>query len=83
MIYLIKGNRQRVDRALVTHIPHIYKELRESMESLVDLQDRLPLIRSQVNAIRAAYESGRVKVSHLPLSVNIPSGAYMLMISIS
>lgn len=61
----LEGNRQRVDRALTTHIPHIFEELRESMESLVDLQDRLPQIRQQVRTIRDVYDSGRGKAKEL------------------
>jgi len=61
----LNDNRQRVDRALNTHIPHIYEELKESMESLIDLQDRLPKIRSQVKTIREVYDTGRDKANIL------------------
>ncbi|KAH8108351.1 hypothetical protein DFH11DRAFT_1691591 [Phellopilus nigrolimitatus] len=61
----IEGNRQRVDRALVRHIPHIYRELSDSLESLGMLQTRLPEIREQVRAIRSAYDSGRLKAQDL------------------
>ncbi|KAI5120382.1 hypothetical protein M0805_006904 [Coniferiporia weirii] len=61
----IEGSRKRVDRALVQHIPHIYRELDLSMESLSKLQDRLPEIRAQVRAIRSAYDSGQSKAQLL------------------
>jgi len=40
-------------------------ELKDSMESLVDLQDRLPQIRTQVKTIRDVYDSGRSKAQAL------------------
>ncbi|OCB87808.1 hypothetical protein A7U60_g5132 [Sanghuangporus baumii] len=61
----IELNRQRVDRALLQHIPHIYRELNGSMVSLSSLQDRLPELRSHVRTIRAAYDSGRNKAQVL------------------
>jgi len=61
----LDGHKQRLDRALSTHIPHIYRELKESMENLVDLQDRLPQIRAQVRTIREVYDSGRTKSQNL------------------
>ncbi|THG95581.1 hypothetical protein EW145_g7932 [Phellinidium pouzarii] len=61
----IENNRKRVDRALVQHIPHIYRELDLSMESLGTLQDRLPEIRAQVRAIKGAYVSGQEKAAKL------------------
>ncbi|EJD07693.1 uncharacterized protein FOMMEDRAFT_73016, partial [Fomitiporia mediterranea MF3/22] len=61
----IESNRQRVDRALTQHIPHIYTELNNSMLSLQTLQSRLPELRSQIHAIRSAYDSGRSKAQTL------------------
>jgi len=61
----LEGNCQRVNRALSHHIRHINNELKESMENLVDLQDRLPQVRAQVRTIREVYDAGRGKSQDL------------------
>ncbi|KAI0047157.1 hypothetical protein FA95DRAFT_1559415 [Auriscalpium vulgare] len=62
----IKRNYRRADRdALRTHIPHMSRELEESMAVLTELEQRLPEIHSQVAQIRLVYDSGRRKAEEL------------------
>ncbi|TDL23607.1 hypothetical protein BD410DRAFT_142397 [Rickenella mellea] len=61
----LETNRQLVDRALVDHIPHIYQDLHDSMESLLALEERLPERRAQVQTIRTVYDSGRITAREL------------------
>jgi hypothetical protein len=55
-------NAQRADHALSKQVSHITHELDSSMDSLMQLAEDLPTIKSQVADIRAIYDSGRKKV---------------------
>ncbi|KAI0065538.1 hypothetical protein BV25DRAFT_1836331 [Artomyces pyxidatus] len=64
--YLKKRNYRRADKdALRTNVPHIDRELEESMAVLTELEQRLPEIRSQVAQVRLVYDSGRRKAEEL------------------
>ncbi|KAJ7782016.1 hypothetical protein DFH07DRAFT_792321 [Mycena maculata] len=61
----LRRNAQRADHALNKQVAHITHELDTSMESLTQLAEDLPTIQSQVAAIRAVYDSGRMKAQSL------------------
>ena len=75
-----QSNTQRVDRALTRHIPHIHSELQSSLSHLLALESRFPVLRTQVNAVRSAYDKGRetaralqsdLEWTHAPLAARL------------
>ncbi|KAJ7823014.1 hypothetical protein B0H13DRAFT_2126043 [Mycena leptocephala] len=61
----LRRNAQRADHALSKQVSHITHELDSSMDSLMQLAEDLPTIKSQVADIRAIYDSGRKKAQYL------------------
>ncbi|KAF7356551.1 hypothetical protein MVEN_00988800 [Mycena venus] len=61
----LRRNAQRADHALSKQVSHITEELDSSMDSLAQLAEDLPVIKSQVADIRYAYDSGRKKAQSL------------------
>ncbi|KAI0249648.1 hypothetical protein BJV78DRAFT_1283779 [Lactifluus subvellereus] len=59
----IKRNYRRADKdALRTHVPPIAPELNQALSVLHELEERLPVIRTQATHVRTLYDSSRGKV---------------------
>ncbi|KAJ4475086.1 hypothetical protein J3R30DRAFT_3777727 [Lentinula aciculospora] len=65
----IKRNSKRADRALHSQIPAIESSLEESVDTLSELAQTLPKIRTQVKDIRIVYDSGREKARKLVMDL--------------
>ncbi|KAJ3815274.1 hypothetical protein EV368DRAFT_29971 [Lentinula lateritia] len=65
----IKRNSKRADQSLHIQIPAIEASLDESVDTLSELTQTLPKIRTQVQDIRVVYDSGREKAQNLVLDL--------------
>ncbi|KAJ4466126.1 hypothetical protein C8J55DRAFT_481584 [Lentinula edodes] len=65
----IKRNFKRADQSLHLQIPAIEASLDESVDTLSELTQTLPKIRTQVQDIRVVYDSGREKAQNLVMDL--------------
>ncbi|KAJ3734943.1 hypothetical protein DFJ43DRAFT_1059744 [Lentinula guzmanii] len=65
----IKRNYKRAERALHSQIPAIETSLDESYNTLSELAQTLPKIRTQAKDIRVVYDSGREKAQSLVMDL--------------
>ncbi|KAJ3784846.1 hypothetical protein GGU10DRAFT_16208 [Lentinula aff. detonsa] len=65
----IKRNYKRAERALHSQIPAIETSLDESSNTLSELAQTLPKIRTQAKDIRVVYDSGREKAQSLVMDL--------------
>jgi len=61
----LNRNARRADHALNINVPHINSELDKTKVELMELAEKLPIIRSEVSDIRLVYDSGRRKAQQL------------------
>ena len=58
----MQQTRDRTDFSLAHTVPHINDTLEEDLAVLVELEEQLPEIGSQIRDIRKVYDRGRDKV---------------------
>ena len=58
-------------------MPHVNDALEEDLAVLIELQEQLPEVGSQITDIRKVYNRGRDKVSLGVFLLVSPAGAYM------
>ncbi|KAJ3999967.1 hypothetical protein F5050DRAFT_754171 [Lentinula boryana] len=67
--YSLQRNHKRAERALHSQIPAIETSLDESSNTLSELTQTLPKIRTQAKDIRVVYDSGREKAQSLVMDL--------------
>ncbi|KAI0731315.1 hypothetical protein C8Q76DRAFT_613968 [Earliella scabrosa] len=65
----IQQTRDRTDFSLAHTVPHINDTLEEDLAVLVELEEQLPEIGSQIRDIRKVYDRGRDKAQQLMASL--------------
>ncbi|KAI0794037.1 hypothetical protein C8Q74DRAFT_554014 [Fomes fomentarius] len=65
----IQQTRERTSFSLTHTVPHVQETLEEDLAALVELQEQLPEVGSQIRDIRKVYDRGRDKAQQLMASL--------------